>query len=237
MRHSSTIPADRCDRLRHCVGLGDRSWQTLRHDVASAWVASREAQNQLDSSRSSLGPRRAPSVRVPEDIAFDEQLPINLQPQADVHFTPVAVARVAAQLLATRPGMTVLVEFVGVEWRPYLIQIARSLAARSAVSNVQFIQADALDLDWAEFDAFYFFNPFAEQLFDAGLKLDGAIASDPLDFITYVSAVRQRLSCARVGTRVVTFHGFGATPPLCYEFRGARASLAGRLELWVKTAE
>ena len=193
---------------------------------------------------------------MPEDIAFDEQLPINLQLQADVHFTPVAVARVAAQLLATRPGMTVLdvgsgagkfcitaaaaipdVEFVGVEWRPYLIQIARSLAARSAVSNVQFIQADALDLDWAEFDAFYFFNPFAEQLFDAGLKLDGAIASDPLDFITYVSAVRQRLSCARVGTRVVTFHGFGATPPLCYEFRGARASLAGRLELWVKTAE
>jgi SAM-dependent methyltransferase len=193
---------------------------------------------------------------VPEDVAFDEQLPINLQLQAGVHFTPVAVARVAAQLLAPHSGMSVLdvgsgagkfcitaasaipeVEFVGVEWRPYLIQVARSIAARSAVSNVQFIQADALDIDWSEFDAFYFFNPFAEQMFDEGFKLDGAIASDPLDFITYVGAVRQRLARARLGTRVVTFHGFGATPPLCYEFKGSQSSLAGRLELWVKTSQ
>lgn len=193
---------------------------------------------------------------MPEDVAFDEQLPINLQLQAGFHFTPVAVARAAAQLLAPRPGMSVLdvgsgagkfcitaaaalpeVEFVGVEWRPSLIRIARTLAARSAITNVQFIQADALDLDWSEFDAFYFYNPFAEQLFDGSFKLDGAIASDQLDFITYLGAVRERLACARLGTRVVTFHGFGAAPPLCYEFQIAQTSIDGRLELWVKTRE
>jgi SAM-dependent methyltransferase len=129
------------------------------------------------------------------------------------------------------------VEFVGVEWRPSLIRIARWLASRSRLSNVQFIQADALDLDWSEFDAFYLYNPFAEQLFEGAFKLDGAIAGDPLDFVTYVGAVRERLARARNGTRVVTFHGFGARPPACYKFKGARRSIAGRLELWVKTGE
>lgn len=191
---------------------------------------------------------------MPEDVAFDEQLPISLQLQAGFHFTPVAVARAAAQLLALRPRMSVLdvgsgagkfcitaaaahpeAQFVGVEWRPSLIRIARALAARSGVTNVQFIQADALDLDWSEFDAFYFYNPFAEQLIDGSFKLDGAIASDPLDYITYVGAVRERLARARLGTRVVTFHGFGATPPLCYELQFAQTTIDGRLELWVKT--
>ena len=191
---------------------------------------------------------------MPDDMAFDAELPINLRFQSELHFTPVAVARLAAALLTPEPGMTVLdvgsgvgkfcitaararpdAEFVGVEWRPSLVQLARTLAARSSTQNVEFIAADALDLDWSEFAGFYFYNPFAEAMFDGGFKLDGAIATDPLDFIMYISAVRQRLARARQGTRLVTFHGMGAPPPDCYRFRFAETTAAGRLELWVKS--
>jgi predicted RNA methylase len=191
---------------------------------------------------------------VPEDVAFDEQLPANLRVLAGFHFTPVAVARDAAQLLAPRPGMRVLdvgsgagkfcitaarvlpaAEFVGVEWRPHLSELARTLAAHAQLPNVRFINANVLDIDWSEYDAFYMYNPFAEHLFEGVFMLDRTVPSDPLDYVTYVTAARERLADARIGTRIVTFHGFGAEPPDTYEFVLAQMSPAGRLELWEKT--
>jgi 16S rRNA C967 or C1407 C5-methylase (RsmB/RsmF family) len=47
-------------------------------------------------------------LAVDEDDVFDHQLPQRLQLKSAVHFTPVAVAKLAARLLAPRPGMRVL---------------------------------------------------------------------------------------------------------------------------------
>src|SRR5262245_28809992 len=89
-----------------------------------------------------------------DDRAFDEQLPPRLQIRADMHFTPVEVARLAARLLASSPGMTVLdvgagagkfclvaalavpdCEFVGVELRPHLVDLANALARNLGIHN------------------------------------------------------------------------------------------------------
>jgi SAM-dependent methyltransferase len=188
-----------------------------------------------------------------EDEAFDCQLPRQLQMKSALHLTPAAVAREAAQLLAPQPGMRVLdvgagpgkfcvlaaherpgCSFVGVEIRPSLIKVARKLAARTGLANVSFVEGDAMELDWSTYDAFYFYNPFGEQLFGRAFRLDRTLALDPSRFLDYVLGARQRLAAARIGTRVVTYHGLGAPTPLGYDRVDTPATGTYRLELWIK---
>jgi len=190
-----------------------------------------------------------------EDDAFDHQLPVRLRVKSSLHFTPVAVARRAARLLAPDPAMRVLdvgagpgkfcviagrevpsCTFVGVEIRPHLVALARKLAARAHVHNVSFVDGNALDLDWTSFQAFYFYNPFAEQLHDRSLTLDPRLALEPSRFLDYVTGVAQRLASARLGTRVVTYHSFGAPTPSGYELVETHPIGTDRLDLWIKRA-
>jgi predicted RNA methylase len=188
-----------------------------------------------------------------EDQIFDHQLPRRVRMKSSIHFTPVAVARCAARLLAPLPGMRVLdvgagpgkfcvvaaserpeATFVGVELRPHLVRLARRLASRVGVSNVSFLHADAMEVDWSAYQAFYFYNPFAEQL-DNAFVLDRSLTFEPSKFVEYVTVVRQRLAAAALGTRVVTYHGLGAAVPHGYDFGEGHEIGTDRLELWIKT--
>jgi len=189
-----------------------------------------------------------------EDEVFDDHLPRKIQVQSSVHFTPVSVARHAARLLAPKPGMRVLdvgagpgkfcvvagsevpaCTFVGVELRPHLVRVARQLAAGMSVPNVTFLDGDALELDWSEYDAFYFYNPFAEQLCGKTFALDSKMELLPSKFLRYVTATRERLARARAGTRVVTYHSFGAPAPHGYDLVETHPAGTDRLELWIRT--
>lgn len=188
-----------------------------------------------------------------EDDVFDHQLPRRMQMKSALHFTPVAVARRAAHLLAPEPGMRVLdvgagpgkfcmvaarevptCTFTGVEIRPHLVKLARKLAARIGATNTMFIEGNAMDVDWSAFDAFYFYNPFAEQLHDKAFVLDRTMAVTPSRFLEYVVGARQRLAAARIGTRVVTYHSFGAPAPFGYDLMETHEIGTDRLELWIK---
>jgi SAM-dependent methyltransferase len=190
-----------------------------------------------------------------DDVAFDERLPASLQVKSAIHFTPVEVARRAAALLAPVAGMTVLdvgagpgkfclvaahavsnARFVGVEVRGHLVRVANRLAAELGVPNVEFVHGDAFDLDWSTFDAFYLYNPFAEHLLERAFLLDDQIERDPNSFEGFVNAVCERLAEARVGTRVVTYHGFGACPPSGFHLVSEDAIGSDRVELWIKFA-
>jgi methyltransferase family protein len=188
-----------------------------------------------------------------EDRSFDDQLPMRLRLHSPMHFTPVAVARHAARLLAPCAGMVVLdvgagagkfcvtaarevpaAMFVGVEWRPHLAHVAMRIARHCELANVRFVIADAFDLDWSTYDAFYFFNPFAEQC-DSAFVLDQTVELDAGNFALFASETQRRLAGARSGTRIVTYHGFGASPPLGYELATEDQVGSDRLELWIKT--
>lgn len=188
------------------------------------------------------------------DVAFDERLPLRWKMKSSAHFTPVAVARRAAHLLAAGSGMAVLdvgsgagkfcliaahelagVQFVGVEQRVDLVRVAQRLANEWKLPNVRFVHGDAFALDWSPFDAFYFYNPFAEQLLESALVLDKSIALDPLNFEPLVDAVVERLASVRIGTRIVTYCGFGAAPPAGYELVLTESIGVDYVELWIKT--
>ncbi|MBP9087865.1 MAG: methyltransferase domain-containing protein [Kofleriaceae bacterium] len=191
-----------------------------------------------------------------DDESFDVHLPLHLRMKSIVHFTPLSVAQHAARLLAPVSGTRVLdvgsgpgkfcltaarecpgSHFVGVEFRGKLVTVATNLAQQLGLSNVEFVHANAFDLDWAKFDSFYFFNPFAEQLYGGFLFIDHSIAFDPASYVTYVLAVRRRLAAARIGTRVVTYHGFGGAAPAGYDLRSEQVFGSDRVELWQKTRE
>ncbi len=196
----------------------------------------------------------SPRTRVVDaDVAFDLELPRRVQTKAAIHFTPVAVARRAAQLLVDRAGMRVLdvgagagkfclvaareiptCTFVGIELRPHLVHTARKLAQRLDVKNVEFLDGDALSLDWSTYDAFYFYNPFGERVHETEHVLDRTIDLDPWTFLPTVTAVGERLAAARLGTRLVTYHGFGAPPPHQYDLADSFPIATDRLELWIK---
>jgi hypothetical protein len=174
-----------------------------------------------------------------DDAGFDRVYPADVRHLSHVHWTPVAVATLAARFLVGAPGARVLDvgagagklcligalvtagTFHGVEQRATLVEAARAAARLLHAPRTCFEHGDVLDVAWSGFDAFYLYNPFADRLdaFDASVR-----------------AVQARLDAARPGTRVATYHGFGGAMPPGYRrgFAG-EGELAG-LELWTRTA-
>jgi len=183
-------------------------------------------------------------------------LPREWSSKSEVHFTPVDVARRATELLVDHPGARVLdvgagvgkfcivgactapqALFVGIERRRHLVLVANQLARELEVANVLFAYGDMVEVNWSTFDAFYLYNPFAEQLRRGRTGpyiLDETLELDPANFLFYLQFVRDRLAEARAGTRVVTYHGFGAPPPPGYVLEANEKVGSDCLELWVK---
>lgn len=187
------------------------------------------------------------------DGRFDVQLPPRLRGKSSMHFTPVEVAQLAARMLAPRPGMRVLdvgagagkfcivaamelpdCEFVGIEQRPHLVKIANRLAKRAAVTNLRFLHGDAFELDWSQFDALYFFNPFAEQRHRPAMTIDATVDFSPETFERYVRQAHERLRSVRTGTRVVTYHGMGGDMPAGFDCVTEHRVQTDQVELWIK---
>lgn len=182
---------------------------------------------------------------------FDRMLPLCWRRFSVTQWTPVQVARRAAQLLVTGPesrvldvgsgpgkfclvgALATLGHFTGVEQRPHLVNLSRSFAHRYGIPRVDFVCANAGDLDWGRYNAFYFYNPFYENL-DPDKKIDEHVELSPSLYDQYVSMTQQRLAQAAPGTRVVTFHGMGGDMPDGYERVLQEFRDIGFLDLWVK---
>lgn len=191
------------------------------------------------------------------DAAFDQLLPPTARAKSMLHWTPLEVARRAAERLAQHGARCVLdagsgagkfcvvaassrphVTFVGIEQRARLVSAARTLADRLEVMNARFELGDALGRSWAPFDGFYCFNPFAEpalgtrQVFGRRPR-----AAAELPFETEATRVSWRLREARRGSVLVTYHGLGGVIPSSYELMTEEDSGSGSLRTWVKTRD
>lgn len=179
------------------------------------------------------------------DRSFDTLVPHELRHLSATHWTPVRVAVRAASLLAAGKRTRVLDvgagvgkvcaigalsgegTWTGVEHHAPLVATAGDLARALGVADrTRFVQADAFALDWSEYDALYFYNPFEPPLLrDAGAPPSAQIAR-----------VQRRLVALRPGTRVVTLHGFGGAMPACFElhYHEHVRSTGLDLALWVR---
>ena len=164
------------------------------------------------------------------DLQFDALYPAHLRKLSFVHWTPVRVARRAAELLVDRPGTRVLDVgsgagklcivgalttqgcFVGVECRRALVEAGTDVVQRHGIPRVELVHGDMNAVDFGAFDAFYFYNPFYERLMALSRSDEGS-AETLRRHEREVSLVERRLAHAQADVRVVTFHGFGGVWP------------------------
>ncbi len=187
-----------------------------------------------------------------EDEKFDRIYPAKFRRLSSLHWTQVGVAAAAAELLVTASGTRVfdvgcgcgkflLVaasssagHFTGVEQRADLAAAARAAAKRLHLANVDIRHGNILDIAFAEFDAFYIFNPFEENMAH-GHRIDASVQLSARLFKQYTNYVASQLGAMPLGTRVVTYAGYADEIPSCYTCE--MALFHDDLKLWVKHRE
>lgn len=199
-----------------------------------------------------IPPRESESESVwEEDAGFDRIYPSWIQRHSRIYWTPVRVARRAAELLALPPGARVLdvgcgvgkfclvaqqhspASFFGVECVDRLADIARRAAARLPADRATFLCGDAFDVDWRRFDVLYFFNPFGGEPEEVSPLLSDDDRNSV--FRHAVERTYERLAGLLPGARVVLYHGYGGDIPEGFELEIAEWCGTGVLQVWRKT--
>lgn len=181
-----------------------------------------------------------------EDADFDRQYPQPVRELSDIHWTPARVARRAVELLELDAASRVLdvgsgagkfclvgashseATFVGVERRRPLVEVAESVGRFLRLANATFLHGDAFGLDWSEYDALYFYNPFGEHALGEDERMD--------DFDRAVLLTQERLAHMPAGARVALYHGFGGGMPASWVPAVREWCGTGILEVWKKEA-
>ena len=202
---------------------------------------------------SSRAVRAAPPQILSSDVEFDSAYDKQIRELSQQHWTPVRVAARVAHLL-TRAGATRILdvgsgagkfcivgalstdaEFVGVERRGYLVDVAKQTALRFGADRATFVHASADSFPFDGFNGVYLYNPFYEQISRFLTQIDGGIERSPLMYRHFVRSTMNNLAAMAPPVAVVTFNGFGGLMPPEYDFRGDEPAGNDQLELWVKT--
>ncbi len=183
-----------------------------------------------------------------EDEKFDRIFPPKLRKLSSLFWTPVAVATEAAKFLATAPGVRVLdigcgpgkfclvagafsdAHFTGIEQRAELVAAAKKAAAKLSLTSVEFLHVNMMDIDFGNYDTFYLFNPFEENMH--GHNIDSAVPLSQALFKKYTDYVSEQLGARPIGTRVVTYAGYADDIPSCYDCESAL--FGDDLKFWIK---
>ena len=184
------------------------------------------------------------------DIEFNRLYPLSIQNLAKKHWTPLHIAQRAASFLAAENNVTILdvgsgvgkfclaaayhkpnAFFFGVEQRKGLIDHAEAAKEILQLNNATFIYGNFTQLDFKQFDHFYFYNAFYENV--AGTdKIDNSIVYSSELFNYYNRYLYRQLEQKPAGTRLVTFHSLEDEVPQGYHVVGAE--MDSLLKFWIK---
>lgn len=184
------------------------------------------------------------------DVAFDYLYPDSIQVLAKQHWTPLHIARLATSFLTSGPPSKILDigsgagkfclagacfapqhYFYGIEQREYVVAAAKSAQKKVGMSNVSFMQGNFTQLDLRQFDHFYFFNSFYENLNDEG-RIDNNIDYSEALYKYYVRYLHRGLQSMPKGTRIATYHSLYEEIPLSYDLVDTLEG--GNLNFWLK---
>lgn len=201
---------------------------------------------------SSLPPPRGAADLVRSDADYELLLPEWAQKASKIHWSPVAVATRAAELLVRDRDSRILdvgsgvgkfchvaclrreAWYVGVEEREELVLAARAISRHLDLPRTAFLLGDALTVDWREFDGIYFFNPFLENLAAFVDPLPGDVLRSSDRYVADLEATCLKLDGLAPGVRVATYHGYGAPMPRGFHLVHAEELGTDALEIWEK---
>jgi SAM-dependent methyltransferase len=184
------------------------------------------------------------------DARFDTLYSLRAQQLSSMHWTPIDVAIEAAKYLTSGPGTNILdigsgvgkfcitaahyfpdYTFYGVEQRKALIDEALIAQNATKTTNVCFIHANFTELNRDEFDHFYFYNSFSENIVH-DKPIDNLIQTSAAIYEEYLSTFYELLDEKPAGTRLATFHCPDDYIPAAYKRN--RHAAAESLTLWLK---
>lgn len=184
------------------------------------------------------------------DLQFHQLYPEALHAQANMHWTPLHIARRAADYLAAGQQANILdigsgsgkfclaaayyqpaAKYTGIEQREELVLAAEQARDMLGLQQVSFIHGNLLALDLSAYDHFYFFNAFFENLEEA-FRIDHAVPYSGELYAQYNRYLFRQLQKKPSGTRLATFHSTEAEIPGEYHEVGATED--GLLKFWVK---
>lgn len=185
------------------------------------------------------------------DDSFNNIYPYPMQVLARQHWTPLRVVRLATDFLTSGHAPSKILDigsgagkfclggacfapehhFYGIEQREYVFEEARNAQKKAGIKNVSFMHGNFTQLDLRQFDHFYFFNSFYENLQDEG-RIDNCIEYSEAMYTNYVRCLHQGLQSMPQGTRVATYHSLYEEIPLSYEL--ADTYEGGNLNFWIK---
>jgi len=186
-----------------------------------------------------------------DDSEFNEVYPIRIKKLAARHWTPVKIARKAAGFLVDKPHKRVLDIgsgagkfclvgaastngiFYGVEQRESLIKLSREIAEKYKIDNIEFIHSNITEISFLDYDAFYFFNSFQENI-DLTARIDKSIAPSEGLYNLYTGYLKDQLEKTPIGTKLVTYWSNGREIPESFTLESV--SYGGTLSFWIKVA-
>lgn len=185
------------------------------------------------------------------DNKFNKLYPGYIQKVARKHFTSLGVAHMVAEFLAKEDGAKILdigsgagkfciaaayytpkAFYYGVELRENLMVNAEIVRNKLGIKNAAFIKGSFADIDFTQYNHFYFYNSFYENIVDAG-RIDESLSFSRDAYNAYNATLCDKLSQMPAGTRLVTFHvNTTELPPL---YKVVREEVEGFLKFCIKT--
>ncbi|SEN98223.1 Methyltransferase domain-containing protein [Niastella yeongjuensis] len=184
------------------------------------------------------------------DAALHKLYPEPIRSLARMHWSPLYITQKVVSYLT--PGNTIkvldigsgvgkfclagayykpTVSFYGVEQRKNLIAYAEAARIKMGFQNVHFIHGNFTQVDLNEFDHFYFYNAFFENL-DGTEKIDNELAYSNELYNYYSIYLYNQLDKMPIGTRVATYCSWGDEIPPCYQL--AESHFDNLLKFWIK---
>jgi SAM-dependent methyltransferase len=184
------------------------------------------------------------------DNRFNHLYPILIQQLAQKHWTPLSVTRKAIQFLKMDEEVKILdigsgvgkfclaagyyrpnARIYGIEQRRKLVDYAEDARNILELSNVSFICGNFTQLNLRQYDYFYLYNPFFENI-DETDKIDNTILYSESLYNYYNQYLYKQLEILPVGTRVVTYCSWHEEIPACYQL--VETHFEKLLKFWVK---
>lgn len=184
------------------------------------------------------------------DTHFNTLYPESIRQKSRRQWTPLLVAEKAAAFLRTGAGSRILdigsgcgkfclaagyyfpdTTFIGVEQRAYLTDEANKALATLQLKNVSFHTANITNIVLKDFQHFYFYNSFYENLAETE-KIDEDIPFSKELFKAYNYYLYRQLRLCRKGTRLVTYHS--AETEIPDEYQIVQTDINDYLKCWIK---
>lgn len=184
------------------------------------------------------------------DFQFNQLYSSSIQTLAQRHWTPLGVARKAANFLAAESNVRILdigsgvgkfclaaahykpkAFFNGVEQRRRLVDYGEAAKEILNLENVSFMNGNFTQIDFRNYDHFYFYNSFYENITGTD-KIDNSIDYSLELYNYYNRYLYKQLEQKPPGTRLASFHSLEDEIPQGYHIVGSEMN--DLLKFWIK---